>query len=51
MGQAHAMASLVAQYLEADHVGRFVDLCAHCGLVFQVQNKKGEIVADGTKVL
>jgi hypothetical protein len=50
LGQANAMASLVAQYLEAGHVGRFVELCAHCGLGFQVRNIKGEIVADGIKV-
>jgi hypothetical protein len=51
LGQAEAMASLIAQYLDKHSVARFVELCAHCGLVFQVQNQKGELVADGMKVL
>ena len=51
MGQAEAMVSLVAQYLKSHCVERFVRLCAYCGLVFQVCDMKGEIVADGLKIV
>ncbi|MEY9138541.1 hypothetical protein ABIE79_010069 [Bradyrhizobium diazoefficiens] len=51
LGQLHAMASLLCQYLEGSPVERIVRLCAHCGLMFQVSNSEGEVVADGFKML
>jgi hypothetical protein len=51
LGQVHAMASLLAQYLDKCAVERMVCLCACCGLIFQVTNLEGEVVADGFKML
>ena len=51
IGQAGAMANLVAQFLGPGRVEKFVRLCACCGLAFQVRDMKGEIVADGPKML
>jgi hypothetical protein len=51
IGQADALANLLAQYLPSSPISRFVRLCASCGVIFQARNVKGEIVADGMKML
>jgi hypothetical protein len=51
IGQVDSIANLLAQYTPSAPVERLVRLGASCGLAFQARNMKGEVVADGLKML
>lgn len=53
LAQADAMAHLVAQFVNesGEEVARFVKFCAKLGLVFQVHDRDGKLVADGFKYM
>jgi len=49
VAQADALAHLLAQFLDKSEVARFVKFCALMGFLFQVIDRKGNVVADGFK--